>query len=94
MRGFQHKIDSTWQFGHSGWLMSSFKCDSKKLPLKFKLNIGSNINEFIIFFGKPEKQSSKYIHYDFSDWRAMKMMKIHVKNDKVTKIEIITANNV
>lgn len=92
MKGFQHKIDSTWLFGHSGWFMNTFKCDSKKIPLKFHLNIESSIDDFIQFFGKPTKQDSNQIFYDFSRWRAMKKMKIYIENKRVKKIEITTTN--
>ena len=94
MKGFQHKIDSTWLLGHNGWFMHSFKCESKKLPLKFKLKVGSNINDFINFFGIPDKRNLDSIYYDFSSWRAMKKLKIYIENDKATKIEITTANTV
>lgn len=94
MKGFQHKINSTWHFGHGGWFMNSFKCTSKDLPLKFDLEVGSDINEFIEFFGEPEKRNLDFIYYDFSGWRAMKRMKIYVENKKVIKIEITTANKV
>ena len=92
MRGFQHKIDATWQLGHSGWFMNLFTCESQELPLRFNLKVDSDINDFIEFFGIPKKQNSKYLYYDFSHWPAMKKMKIYMEESNVTKIEIIATN--
>ncbi|NOU62290.1 hypothetical protein ELS83_21065 [Marinifilum sp. JC070] len=94
MKGFHHKVDSMWQFGHSGWFMNSFKCESEELPLKFDLKVGSNIDAFIEFFGKPNKRNLDFIYYDFSGWRSMKKLRIYTENKKVSKLEITTANNV
>ncbi|QHI38937.1 hypothetical protein IMCC3317_43370 [Kordia antarctica] len=94
MKGFQHKIDSTWIFGHSGWFMNSFKCDSKKLPLKFNLEIGSSVSNFIQFFGKPTKQDSKHMFYDFSHFRSRKKLNIYIENEKVKEIKITSVNSI
>ena len=92
MKGFQHKIDSTWLFGHSGWFMNSFICKSEKLPLKFNLEVNTDISNFLDFFGKPTEQNSKQLRYDFSNLRSNKILTIYLKDEKVKSIEILRTN--
>lgn len=92
VEGFQIHRGSSWPFGHSGWFMNKFICYSKKMPLKLKLKVGTRVEEFIKFFGKPTKQSSTNLFYDFSEWDSNKKLNIDIINNRVSKITIIRVN--
>ena len=82
-----YKTDSTWTFGTNGLRVQLFESDYKEFPLKYDLNVGTKVSDFLKTFGTTTGFRNKYF-YNFKFDLFSSILIIEHENKIVKKITI------